>query len=615
MNYTRPIISLPEQNKIFSMRAFLFMLLAAVAAIMLWAIRSESYQNGLVFALATLASGLCGYLLADYFFNIEKKTLKEDIASAGKDIQALKDEKDLLQTQFNLATPHAQVEQLEQQLSFADEQRHKLDGLTRAQYAEIAALKTQLDMQKKNYQKLYEEAAIATETHNAEITNLEDTLASKREKIKYLTDEGNYLRNKIKGFETASEEDTIQRVVSEVNALPAPNLPKMVVKMPQNGNGSERGILQMIDPRSVKSKSDTVEAEVVVEMTAIDPQPIMELKPIDLKTFLEKKTADLPVVEETVSIVENSTVEPPVSLDAPPSVSERKLSLAEIIAEVQAAELQDSIEAKVSEVEALAVETTSIIEEALPIVVEKTIETAPIVVENTGEVILVENKVEAAPVIVEKLVEPTSILVENKVEVAPVIVEKLVEPTPIIVENKVEPEPVVPSNSIATLINDEHPVHEMPVFSFSKKFDPPKATNTPIVSLSKSIAIPKTPTVEMPTIANSISDVEEGNLAVASKSIPTAAVAIPTTFVEDIPTDASNLQAIQGIDAETERVLKSAGIDTWQEVSEATPQRLNDILKEGKIRGVDVTHWSIQAVLLADGHFNRLKTFLENLKK
>jgi predicted flap endonuclease-1-like 5' DNA nuclease len=594
------------------MRAFLFTLLAAVAATMLWAIRSESYQNGLVFALATLAAGLCGYLLADYFFNIEKKTLKEDLTSAGKDIQALKDEKDLLQTQFNLATPHAQVEQLEQQLSFADEQRHKLDGLSRAQYAEISALKTQLEMQKKNYQKLYEEAAIASETHNAEITNLQDTLASKREKIKYLTDEGEYLRNKIKGLETASEEDTIQKVVSEVNAPPAPNLPKMVVKMPQNGNGSERGILQMLDPRSMKS--DTVEAEAVVETSTVEPQPIMELKTIELKSLFEKKTLGLTAVAETESSAENAVVEAPIVdvpeavapernvadlvsetkivqmptiseakptvltivgepkvvamplaeetptmtentvvetnaiVDAPPSVTEKKLSLAEIIAEVQAAELNEPITAK-------------------------TTDTEPVIAPSAEPI--AETVVEAAVI-----------------EVAPIVVEKAIESEPVVTSTTVEPEPV----------EEILQATDAQMFSLSKTMAVPKETSKSTVSLSKSIAIPTSPTEETP---------------VASKSIPTLASETPATFVEttEFSTDATNLQAIQGIDAETERVLKSAGIDTWEEVSEATPQRLMDVLKEGKIRGVDVTHWSIQAVLLADGHYNRLKTFLDNLKK
>jgi predicted flap endonuclease-1-like 5' DNA nuclease len=405
------------------MRAFLFSLLAAVAVIMLWAIRSESYQNGVVFTLSTLAAGLCGYLLADYFFNIEKKTLKQDVISAGREVQALKDEKDLLQTQFNLATPHAQVEQLEQQLSFADEQRNKLDGLTRAQYAEISGLKTQLEMQKKNYQKLYEEAAIATETHNAELVNLQDTLASKREKIKYLTDEGDYLRAKVLKLQTVAEEETIQKVVTEVNQPPAPQLPKMVVKMPQNGFHTEGSPLQMIDPRSIKF--DTVDAESTAETT------------------VEMPTA--------------STVE-------------------------------------------------------------------------------------------------TDVVIENRDITQHAIIDN-------------------------------------------------KAFEIEIDGEKKTVGIPVT---------------SENQSVMMSKSIATHAMNTPRD-IEAAPTpetaDNSNLQAIEGISAEMERVLKSAGIDNWQEISETTPERLQEILSEGKINDVDVSHWSIQAILLADGHLNRLKTYLENLKK
>jgi predicted flap endonuclease-1-like 5' DNA nuclease len=417
-------------KQIFSMRAFLFSLLAAVAAIMLWAIRSESYQNGVVFTLSTLAAGLCGYLLSDYFFNIEKKALKQDVVSAGKEIQALRDEKDLLQTQFNLATPHAQVEQLEQQLAFADEQRNKLDGLSRAQYAEIAGLKTQLEMQKKNYQKLYEESSIATETHSAEFANLQDTLASKRDKIKYLTDEGDYLRAKIMKLQTVAEEDTIQKVVSEASQPPAanvPNLPKMVVKMPQNGSHTEGSVLQMMDPRAIK-KIDAIDVASTVE---------------SLEASVEKKTIDAePVIENRDIEVEPSAANP-----------------------------------------------------------------------NTVPQTFVE----------------TETVIEPQIE-----------------SQTIENQPIAMSKSIA----------------------------------SHAMSAPR--------------DLESGSGST---------------------TDVTNLQAIQGIDATIESALKSAGIDNWQEISETSPERLSEILTEAKIHDTDVSHWSVQAILLTDGHLNRLKTYLENLKK
>ena len=412
------------------MRAFLLLLLSAVAVIILWAIRSKSYENDLVFALSTLAAGLCAYLLADYFFNVEKKSLKQEIVEAKKEIQVWKDEKDLLQTQFNLATPHAQVEQLEQQLAFADEQRNKLDGLSRAQYAEISGLKTQLEMQKKNYQKLYEESSIATETRNAELMALQDSLASKREKIKYLTDESEYLRGKILKLQTVAEEETIQKVVAESRDIPPANLPKVVIKMPQNAANTEGYIQQDFAAKTIDNQ--LLDAESVVEK---DAEMVVENKTTDAETVVENKTT------EVETVVENKTTE---------------------------------------------VET------------------------------VVENKTNDAVEAVENKADETETIVETRA----IETETIVENTP----RTLEAQPVSTPNS-------------------------------------------------------------------------------------------ENLQAIQGIDAEMERVLKGAGIDNWQEISETSAERLKEILAEGKIAHVDTSSWSVQAILLIDGHVNRLKTYLANLKK
>jgi predicted flap endonuclease-1-like 5' DNA nuclease len=102
-----------------------------------------------------------------------------------------------------------------------------------------------------------------------------------------------------------------------------------------------------------------------------------------------------------------------------------------------------------------------------------------------------------------------------------------------------------------------------------------------------------------------------------SKSITSHAMTAPRALEPEAvtTTDATNLQAIQGIDAAMESALKSAGIDNWQEISETSPERLTEILTEAKIHDTDVSHWSVQAILLADGHLNRLKTYLENLNK
>ena len=483
------------------MRIFLLFLLSAVAVIILWAIRSKSYENDLVFALSTLAAGLCAYLLADYFYNVEKKSLKQEVIEAKKEIQVWKDEKDLLQTQFNLATPHAQVEQLEQQLAFADEQRNKLDGLSRAQYAEISGLKTHLEMQKKNYQKLYEESAIATETRNAELMALQDTLASKREKIKYLTDESEYLRGKILKFQTAVEEATIQKVVAESRDISPVNLPKVVIKMPQNGANTEGYVQQDFAAKTIDNQIlDTQivtenEVETVVGNKAIEVEPIVKNKTIEIEIIVENKAI------ETATVVENKTIE--IETDAANNA--------------------------------------------------------------TNNEIVIANKSSAAVTIVKNEQSDSVTVVENRTS---------------------EPPTEVPARLI----------------SLSKSVTPPMG------NVAKSKIIEGTNGEKTPL---DIFDEIQAKAAVYSaenteRTLESQPVSTPNS---------ENLQAIQGIDAEIARVLKSAGIDNWQEISETSAERLKQILAEGKIGNVDTSSWSVQAVLLIDGHVNRLKAYLENLKK
>jgi predicted flap endonuclease-1-like 5' DNA nuclease len=340
---------------------------------------------------------------------------------------------------------------LEQQLAFSDEQRNKLDGLSRAQYAEISGLKTQLEMLKRNYQKLFEESAIATETRNSELMALQDTLASKREKIKYLTDESEYLRGKILKLQTVAEEATIQRVVAEASDdVPKSDLPKVVIKMPKNGEHTEGGYF---------------------------PQD-----------FAAKTTDNQQLVENGVIVEE--------------AISHGANGVHKGVGETETA---------------------------------------------------VENKAVDAETVVENKAVDAEIIVENKTANAETAAENKTVDAETVVENK--------------------------TVDVSKSID-----NQPIV---------------------------EEKAAEHSTQTATRNLDAPVT----VAADATNLQAIQGIDAETERVLKSAGIDNWQEVSETTVERLHEILAEGKIRNVDASNWSVQAILLTDGHLNRLKIYLENLKK
>ena len=176
------------------MRTLLLVLLAAVAALMLWAIRNQSYENPLVFTLGLLVTALCGYLLADYFFSLERKTLRADLHSKKRELQAMTEEKDLLQTQFKLTTPQAAVEQLEQRLAIIEDEKLKLDGLSRAQTAEISSLKTQLDILKKSHAKFEENSVTDLETTKTETLDIQQQLFVSREKIKIQAAELDTLR-------------------------------------------------------------------------------------------------------------------------------------------------------------------------------------------------------------------------------------------------------------------------------------------------------------------------------------------------------------------------------------------------------------------------------------
>ena len=172
-----------SKRTLLIMKRFLFIILVAVAAVLLWAIRAEAYSNGLVFLLSLVATALSGYLIADYFLKLEKSTLRNNLHMAQKENQALKERVDLLQTQLTTATPHAEVEQFEQRLALLEDEKNKLDGMSRAQTAEIANLREKLDALQKNHAKLLEDATVSAETAQTQKVALQNELNATKSEI------------------------------------------------------------------------------------------------------------------------------------------------------------------------------------------------------------------------------------------------------------------------------------------------------------------------------------------------------------------------------------------------------------------------------------------------
>ena len=177
------------------MKNFLFIILVVVAAVLLWAIRAEAYSSGMVFLLSLVATALSAYLIADYFLKIEKQSLKDNLHISQKENQALKERIDLLQTQLNTTTPYAEIEQFEQRVALLADEKNKLDGLSRAQTAEIANLKEKLESLQQSHAKLQEDATIWTETAHAQTVVLQEKIASKKLKNQALIDENTALNN------------------------------------------------------------------------------------------------------------------------------------------------------------------------------------------------------------------------------------------------------------------------------------------------------------------------------------------------------------------------------------------------------------------------------------
>jgi predicted flap endonuclease-1-like 5' DNA nuclease len=186
------------------MRTFLFVILVAVAAVLLWAIWSQSYVNTTIFTLGLLATGLCGYLISDYFFNIEKKSGQSDLILYKKEVAALKEELDILRKQSVLATPQTEIDDMKSRFFLLEEEKNKINGDFLAQAATISQLNTRLESLQKQHHKLNEESTVTTESKSTELEAIRDILSTTKTRISELSAENEALRKEIANHKEAS---------------------------------------------------------------------------------------------------------------------------------------------------------------------------------------------------------------------------------------------------------------------------------------------------------------------------------------------------------------------------------------------------------------------------
>jgi predicted flap endonuclease-1-like 5' DNA nuclease len=257
------------------MRTFLFLLLVAAAVVLLWAIRNQSYDNGLVFSLGLILTALCGYLIADYFFNTEKKTLVNNLMLTQKENEAMKARVDLLQTQYNTATPHTEVEQLNERIRQLEDEKQKLDGITRAQTAEISSLMTRWETLQKSHINLKEEAAVSTETSHAQLMAIQDTLANTKQKLKDLMEENTALRSEMDTLKTKAVEPVTEYDAVETSARAITIDPEIAItgEPEEETNLAETVIDAIIKPSEIDESQIVVLGE-PEDRSSFEPQPL-----------------------------------------------------------------------------------------------------------------------------------------------------------------------------------------------------------------------------------------------------------------------------------------------------------------------------------------------------
>jgi predicted flap endonuclease-1-like 5' DNA nuclease len=270
------------------MRVILWVILALVTAVLIWAFTKNAFVDNTVFGLALLAVGMCGYLIADFVYNRVRKNWESDQTMYKSEISTLKEDKDALQKQISSATPQADVDEMKKRLFHSEEENRKLSNDAMAQAGNLSATNSRLERLLLEYNKLKEDATVNTVSQSTELENIKETLASTKHKLQELVAENEKLK-----AELSSKPHKTTRIIEAVKAEPKPIEENESVKfLNENGNG-ESATTQRINSRSesdentekstikiaqsIDNQSSTtfsIDNEVKTTEPAIQPHPI-----------------------------------------------------------------------------------------------------------------------------------------------------------------------------------------------------------------------------------------------------------------------------------------------------------------------------------------------------
>jgi predicted flap endonuclease-1-like 5' DNA nuclease len=256
------------------MRVILWVILALVVAVLIWASMNNAFVDNRVFGLALLAVGMCGYLIADFVYNKVRKNWEKDQTMYKSEISALKDDKDALQKQVSSATPQEDVDEMRKRLFHSEEENRKLSNEAKSQAGDVVAANIRFDRLLVEHNKLREDNKNTLSQSN-ELESFKETLASAKNKLQDLAAENEKLK-----AELAAKPQTKLTRVSETSRIEAK--PTTVVEatkaeaepvkfLNENSNG-EIAPTQRVNSRSVSDENP----EKPIEKTAqtVDNQAI-----------------------------------------------------------------------------------------------------------------------------------------------------------------------------------------------------------------------------------------------------------------------------------------------------------------------------------------------------
>jgi predicted flap endonuclease-1-like 5' DNA nuclease len=269
------------------MRVILWVILALVVAVLIWASMKNAFVDNTVFGLALLAVGMCGYLIADFVYSKVRKNWENDQTMYKSEISALKEDKNALQKQVSSTTPQEEVDEMKKRLFHSEEENRKLSNETKSQAGDIVSNNIRFDRLLVEHNKLREDNKNTLAQSN-ELESFKETLASAKNKLQELAAENEKLKaelatkpqTKLARVSEASRIESKSTNAEEAARLETPSKPiaeaEPINFLNENGNG-EIAPTHRVNSRSVSDESpeklaakiaQTVDSQAVAPVSA-----------------------------------------------------------------------------------------------------------------------------------------------------------------------------------------------------------------------------------------------------------------------------------------------------------------------------------------------------------